>query len=144
MQHATYNAKKIQLFFASYLILLIYWDYLFFQKREKFYIISKKFKDLNIENLNLNSLGLYIAKKENTGIRLSIEGSQIIGPYCNKNILNLKNPNEWLQGKDITTNKKLKGFVIIKHKKDFLGSGYYKKNKILNFIPKSRRISNQY
>jgi len=115
-------------------------DYLFFQKKEKIYIVSKSLLKLPIENIRMNSLGLYIAKKEINGIRLSIEGSQLIGPKSKKNILNLINPDPWLKGETIEVNKKLGPIVIIKSKKDYLGSGIYKDGKILNFIPKSRRI----
>ncbi len=36
--------------------------------------------------------------------------------------------------------KKSSGFVVIKHKKDFLGTGKASENKISNFIPKNRRL----
>ncbi len=115
-------------------------NYLFFKKKDKFYIVSKKFKDLKIERLNLNSLGLYIAKEDLGSIRLTIEGSQLIGPKAKKNVLELNDPTEWMSGNDIITNENYSGFILIKYKKDFLGSGLFNKNKVINFIPKSRRI----
>jgi NOL1/NOP2/fmu family ribosome biogenesis protein len=38
------------------------------------------------------------------------------------------------------TNKEYDGFVILKHENDFLGTGKYKNEKILNFVPKARRF----
>jgi len=32
------------------------------------------------------------------------------------------------------------GFVIIKHNKDFFGSGKFKDGRLLNFLPKIRRL----
>ena len=45
-----------------------------------------------------------------------------------------------MSGSEILIKTNLKGFVIIKHKKDFLGSGKASENKIGNFIPKERRL----
>ncbi|MFH1591780.1 MAG: hypothetical protein ABIB47_00220 [Candidatus Woesearchaeota archaeon] len=115
-------------------------DYIFFRKKEKIYILSKNYDKITSENFNINSLGLYIAKIESNSIRLSIEGSQLIGPDSNKTILELDSPDEWLQGNDIKNIKNLKHFVILKYKDDFIGCGFCKKDKILNYIPKSRRL----
>jgi len=115
-------------------------NYIFLSKKDKIYLVSKELDNFSLENMNINTIGLYIAKQELSGIRLSIEGSQLIGPKSTKNVLKLKDPTDWMQGKDIITDKNFKNIVIINHKKDFLGSGIYKKNKILNFIPKSRRL----
>ena len=115
-------------------------DHVFFQKKDKIYIISKDFRKIDPKNFSINAIGLYIIKIEKPGLRLSIEGSQIIGPKTNKNILELDNPEEWLKGKDIELNKKLGPIVIIKYKKDFLGSGICSKGKVINCIPKSRRV----
>ncbi len=114
--------------------------YAFFMRKDKIYIISKGYDLLQTEKLNINSLGLYIAKIERSGIRLSIEGSQLIGPNSKKNIIELDSPEEWLQGKDIENKQNAKSFVLIKYKDDFLGCGFCKNDKILNFIPKSRRL----
>jgi len=46
----------------------------------------------------------------------------------------------WRDGKSEFTNKKPRGFVIIKFKDDFLGTGKASENKITNFIPKNRRL----
>ena len=115
-------------------------DYVFLSNKEKIYIVSREYEKVNLENVKINNIGLYIAKNENSRIRVSIEGSQIIGPHCKKNILEVENTAEWMQGKDITTNMKFTGAVIIKYKTDFLGSGFYKEGKIFNCVPKARRI----
>lgn len=116
-------------------------DYIFLKSpKDKIFIVSKDLAKLKINFKKLNSIGLYFAKIERDGIRLSIEGSQIIGKKADKNILELKDPTSWLQGKDIS-NKNLKGYILIKHKNDFLGTGKAVDNKIMNFVPKIRRIS---
>jgi len=110
--------------------------------KDRIYLVSKKISELETKNLRLNLIGMYFAKEEKNGVRLSIEGSQIIGPKATKNIaeLNKEQINEWIKGQDITGDLKVEGFVIIKHKDDFYGVGNYKEGKILNYIPKERRI----
>jgi len=108
----------------------------------KIYLISKDISELETKNLRLNLIGMYFAKQEKENIRLSIEGSQIIGPKATKNIaeLNNKQVDEWTRGQDIEFEENLEGFVIIKHENDFYGVGAYKEGKILNYVPKDRRI----
>ena len=91
------------------------------------------------------------SKIEPEGIRLSMEGSQIIGPYAKKNVLeiNKENLEPWVKGEDLILNHeemiktgKNKGFFIIKHKKDYLGCAKIKEEKAHNLITKTRRLKN--
>jgi len=118
-------------------------DYAFLQdKEDKIFIINKAFAELDLTKLRINNMGLYIAQKMIDGIRLSIEGSQLIGPKAKKNVLELddKQSKQWLRGEDTEIETELKNYVILKHKNDFLGTGKIKQNKILNYIPKIRRL----
>jgi len=110
--------------------------------KDKIYLISKKISEFEDKNLRINLIGMYFAKEEKKGIRLSIEGSQIIGPEATKNVveLNENQLSEWLNGRDVELTSDVEGFVIIKHGNDFFGVGNYKEGKILNYVPKERRI----
>ena len=68
--------------------------------------------DIDFSKINVNSLGLYFANIEKE-LRLSIEGSQLIGPSSTKNILEVNETklNSWISGKDITTKEEFSGFV---------------------------------
>jgi len=117
-------------------------DYAFLQNnKEKIFLMSKDLGNVDVSGLRIDSLGLYFAKLEKQGLRLSIEGSQIIGPKCNKNILELKDEQRelWVKGYDLDIDGDL-GFVIIKNKDDFLGCGKLRNNKLYNYVPKSRRL----
>ena len=73
-----YNINKLDL------------DYIFLKNNDnKVFILSKDFSKINIDNIRVNSFGLYFAKIHPNGVRLSIEGSQLIGEYANKNILDI-------------------------------------------------------
>ncbi|NQV09192.1 hypothetical protein HQ529_05050 [Candidatus Woesearchaeota archaeon] len=118
-------------------------DYVFLMnEKNKIYIANKEVFDINIDNLNINSIGIYFAFMKNKQIRLSIEGSQIIGPVSKKNIVELHD-NEaklWMKGFDLFKTTKNKGFVLIKNNNDFLGCGKQIEDKILNYVPKIRRL----
>src|SRR3989344_819831 len=77
-------------------------------------------------------------------IRMSIEGSQIVGPKAEKNVVELdeEETKKWFKGEDIEKEcSDCRGFVILKHGNDFLGSGKYSNKRILNYVSKTRRIS---
>lgn len=119
-------------------------DYtLLINDKGRVFIVNREVFDIDILSLNINSIGMYLCEIEK-GIRLSIEGSQLIGPKAAKNVMEVSEDqvNQWLNGEDLETDEQFDGFVIIKYKKDFLGSGKYKDGKILNFVPKIRRLYN--
>jgi len=112
--------------------------------KDKIYLVTNDLSKIDLSKLRIDKIGLYFCKIVNQKeIRFSIEGSQLIGPYCNKNIIELTESEmkQWLQGFDLDKEvKDVKGFALIKHNNDFLGSGKIIDGKILNYIPKARRI----
>ena len=110
--------------------------------QNKIFLVNREVFNLNLEKLRINSIGLYFGELKNNELRLSIEGSQLIGNNAKQNIveLNEKQAMQWLKGQDIDIKGNYKGFVIIKHKNDFLGTGKYKDGKVLNYVPKARRF----
>ena len=74
--------------------------------------------------------------------RISLTVASSTVAKSNKNViaLNDKEAKEWLSGIDIDKESDEDVFVIIKHNDDFLGTGKAKEGKILNFVPKIRRI----
>ena len=118
-------------------------DYVFLRNKEdKIYIISRDIEKLDLNKLRINSIGSYFGELRNGEIRLSIEGAQIIGPKATKNVIELNEEKieEWFKGFDVDYESDYKGFVIIKNNNDYYGSGKLKENKILNYIPKIRRL----
>lgn len=119
-------------------------DYIFLiNNKNKVFIVNKDLANIDISKIRINSIGLYIAEFRNNEIRLSIEGSQLIGPKAKKNIVELdeKEAREWLKGKDIEKVIKEQGFVIVKCDDDYLGCGKVKEGRILNFVSKIRRLN---
>lgn len=120
-------------------------DYGFLKNnKNRIFIISKSLSKIDTSKLRLNSIGMYFCEIGKHGIRLSIEGSQIVGAGAVKNIIELDEEEikKWFRGEDLEKEcKECGGFVIIKHDKDFLGNGKYANGKILNYIGKTRRIT---
>jgi len=119
-------------------------DYGFLQNnKNRVFIINRDISKIDFSKLRLNSVGMYFCEIDSKGIRLSIEGSQIVGPKAAKNVveLNEDETRKWFKGEDLELEcKDCSGFVILKNKKDFLGTGKYKEGKILNYVGKTRRV----
>ena len=114
----------------------------FVQSKERIFIVTRDLDKINLKNIRINSLGLYIAEVKGEQLRLSIEGSQLIGPHAIKNVCELTRPQleQWFKGEDVKLEGTYEGFVILKHGNDYLGSGKFKEGYILNFVPKARRL----
>ena len=119
-------------------------DYGFLKNnKNRVFIVTKDISKIDFSKLRLNSIGMYFCEIDGKGIRLSIEGSQIVGPKAIKNIveLNEEETKKWFKGEDLEKEcKDCSGFVILKHKNDFLGNGKYANGRVLNYLSKTRRI----
>ena len=117
--------------------------------KERVFLFTGEFTEEKLRILEkatfVERAGTYIAKIEERGIRLSIEGSQIFKDQITKNIveLNEEEMKTWMMGHEVLKKSEITGFVIIKYKNDFLGTGKASLEKITNFIPKSRRLKDK-
>lgn len=121
-------------------------DYAYLMNRKnKIFLVNPAIDRIeDPKKLNIDSAGMYFGELPNENeIRLSIEGSQIIGPHAKKNIVELEEEEArlWMTGQDLDKETDCRGFVIIKSGTDFLGAGKAKEGKILNYVPKTRRIN---
>jgi len=118
--------------------------------RERIIVFSGELSDREILNIDqvahIEGIGLYFAKEEIDGIRLSIEGSQLMKNQITKNVfeLNEREAEQWMMGQEILLDNKTdhdkKGFFVMKFNNDFLGTGKISNNRITNFVPKPRRL----
>ena len=118
-------------------------DYdMFMNNKNKVFILNRDASMSKIAELRINSLGLYFCEINERGeLRLSIEGSQIIGKIAKKNILELddEHASKWMCGEDFEIDSDVHGFVIIKNNSDFLGCGKIVNKRLYNYVPKERR-----
>ncbi len=94
-----------------------------------------------LDALRTNSCGLYFGYLDDD-LRLSIEGSQMIGASCTKNVLEIsdEDANRWLSGENLDIPYPEKGPVILRNGPDFIGCGKSNGVIIFNFVPKARRV----
>lgn len=105
-------------------------------------LTEKQIKSLEESRINIERIGIYFAKEQGSEIRLSTDGIHILRDQITKNILELNKEqlNEWMHGQELNIKTDSRGFIIIKHKEDYIGCGKASENKITNFMPKSRRL----
>ena len=80
--------------------------------KDRVYLVNNEASKLDLDKLRVNNLGLYFLTIENTGVRLSIDGSQLF--KAKKNILELdrKQFEFWMVGIDLPA-KVNKGYYIL-------------------------------
>lgn len=110
--------------------------------RKKVWLFSTQIGENDLSKFKVEGIGNYFCSIEEDGIRLSIEGSQIIGNMATKNVLEIsqKMAEQWLRGIDIDISGGKGDYVIIKYDGNFLGCGKHAEKKVLNSVPKVRRI----
>lgn len=105
------------------------------------YMTTRNLGDVDLKNLRISSIGLYIGEMRKGEFRLSIEGSQILGPKAIKGIVEIQEVAKWMKGESIPIGSSEVGYVIVKHGNDFLGCGRIKNGMLLNYVPKTRWIN---
>lgn len=115
--------------------------FFFLRRKDDINVISRDVASFDFSALRVNRVGLYFCE-EYRGIRLSIEGSQLVGPLATKNVLEIDDSQLqlWLKGEDVFLEADVEGMVLVKHGQDFVGCGKYSEGKLFNFVPKTRRL----
>jgi len=107
------------------------------------------FERFDLEVMKTDSVGLYVCTRLSNGaLRMSVEGSQLIGPSSTKNVLTLDDAEfaKWIRGNDVAKVTDLKGFVLVRHGEDFCGCGKPVLDEksgtvtVHNYVPKTRYV----
>lgn len=110
-------------------------------KDGKIYLINQDFLNIDINYEFRGSVGLYFAKQESDGIRLSIEGAQVCSDSKNYINLNDEQTEKYFLGEEIYLDKnpKLKSsYCIIKNNSKIIGCDLLKGNILQNHIQKQK------
>lgn len=111
--------------------------------QNRIFVVSRDVEKIDLSQIRVNNMGLYFGEiTERDELRLSIEGSSIVGRAAKTNIVELDDgqSRRWFAGEDIEIEDERNGFMIVKFKADFLGCGKLARGKLYNFVPKARRI----
>ncbi|UZE94285.1 MAG: hypothetical protein IB618_01805 [Candidatus Pacearchaeota archaeon] len=100
-------------------------------------------QDLRIMNklLTIDIIGMYFAFFKDQKLRLSFDSTTIFGKAA-KNIIDLSDieARKWLKGQDLDKDIGIRGYILLRYDSNILGCGKSTGKKILNFVPKERRI----
>tara|TARA_Y100000310_G_C20374460_1_gene665073 strand:+ start:306 stop:755 length:450 start_codon:yes stop_codon:yes gene_type:complete len=107
--------------------------------KSKIFFLSNDFLNLDVTNLRVNNKAMYFAKMERDGLRMNIEGAQMLKATKNVIDLNKEEAHAWMLGDDIP-HEGNQGYVLLRYKKDILGCGILKNNNIRNMVAKERRL----
>lgn len=112
-------------------------------------LLMKELTDLNQE-IGVELAGMYLFHNYGDNIRLSFDAIYALKDQITENIIELNDEQaiEFLKGRDLMLSKeeqeKLKdetfGFKIAKHKDEFLGTCKLIEGRIINYMPKERRL----
>ncbi len=121
-------------------------DRVFFKNHEDLFLVNREAFDRVQPSWRVNSMGVYFGEVKNNQIRLSIEGSQFVGEHAKKGILDIPSSivGDFLAGATLPFEHEDTGYVIVRYGKDFIGCAKVKENKLLNFVPKARRIGSYF
>lgn len=92
------------------------------------------------QSTNIEIIGIYLARQEHD-LRLSFDATQLLAEKIKKNIINIDEEQMklWIRGHDLQFAVP-SGTVAINYNGDFLGCGKSNSEKIINHVPKERRI----
>ncbi len=110
--------------------------------QDKYMLITRDLGGVDWERLRISSVGMYVAEMHDGRVRLSVEGSQLVGPLAKRNVVTIGRGTlmEWMKGRDIEVEGSFEGHVIVRCGDLFAGTGAFKEGTILNHVPKSRRL----
>jgi NOL1/NOP2/fmu family ribosome biogenesis protein len=116
---------------------------LFVAAEDKYYIATRAVEEFLDSSLRIERIGVYFGQLLHGEFRLTLEGSQFVGPHARANILTLTpaQRDDWMLGKDIILDEvHPKEFHIVRCGEDFLGCGKFKNGVLLNYVPKERYV----
>lgn len=114
-------------------------------------LTNKEIVDLYNE-VGIELIGLYLFHDYHDNLRLSFDAISALKEQITENIIEISDSQaiEFLKGNDIALSKeeqeKFKaqnetlGFKIIKNKNEFIGTGKLTSDRIVNYMPKERRM----
>ena len=102
-------------------------------------LTQEELKELG-DIVNVEIIGIYLIRKEHD-LRLSFDATHFLASQLDKNIveINEEQRDAWIRGNDLELVAQ-KGTVILRHNNDLLGCGKSTGEKVINHVPKERRL----
>jgi len=124
-------------------------EYAYLQNtQQKIFLINRDVAKIDLNKVIVDKMGLYFAELNDTEVRLSKEGAQLLWKEAQQHNAQMKNVVEFtakdvrLYFAGIDLKKDLGGenrLVLLRYEDDVIGCAKYKEGKILNYMPKIHR-----
>ena len=111
-------------------------------EKNRLFVVNKDISRIEFKKIRVDKFGLYFGELKNEELRLSMEGSWLVGQKAKSNIIDLEidEVKKYFLGENLEKDLgKSNKFVLIKYQGDILGCAKYKNKQILNFLPKIHR-----
>src|SRR3989338_3004385 len=121
------------------------WNYVFFKNtKRKIFVVDPSYLQVEKRGLRINRIGMYLATEEIDGLRLSLEGAQLIKPQRNLLELTSEQLKSWVYGATLEVEKKdVSGYVLLQYRGGIVSCGKYRDGTVFNTVAKDRRIKLQ-
>ncbi len=124
-------------------------DYAFvLNERNRLFVVNKDVAKIELKNLRIDKLGLYIGEYKENFLRLSKEGAQVLVREAREHKQKVENLVElskeevekYFKGENVEKDLGEKNrLVILEHNEHIIGCASYKEGNIINFLPKINR-----
>jgi NOL1/NOP2/fmu family ribosome biogenesis protein len=123
------------------------------EKKEKLFVFTKDLALLGTDGLRIDTMGMYVGAYYKGKMRLSIEGSQLFGPHCTKNVVEITHAQlqRWMRGEHLPLSEipsaasaDRDAFVIVRCGQDYAGSAKIHGDELRNYVPKTRYVHATY
>lgn len=119
------------------------------ERKEKYFLVNEEVYELPLDELRVESLGLYLCAEQGGELRLSVEGSQLLGPHATRGVLELTDEqfHDWMRGRDVTVTTSERTILLVKHGDDYCGCGKpvtrNEETLLKNYLPKTRHVRSE-
>ncbi len=109
--------------------------------KDDLYMINSSLEGLDLDKLRIRQIGIRVGKINDDKIILSIQGSQLLGPKCNDNIIDVSVADRrlYLKGEDLESKYK-NGIYLLRCDNTFFGCSKLIDGVLRNNIERYRQI----
>lgn len=116
-------------------------DFHLIQDGDNIYYFNSDIDGVDLDSLRLSQIGMRIGVLKDDFVMLTVQGCQLLGDYCSKNILEFDNESmrDYLKGEDLICDEN-KGIFLLKSNDNYFGCSKCVKGILRNNVERTRQI----